>query len=222
MRLARPAVVIGLERVAELRGISPGSGSLRIGAMTRQCELENEAAAPALVRAAIPLIGHFQIRSRGTVGGSLAHMDPAAEWPALALALGAIVVVASRRGRREIPADELATGPLMTSLEPDELLVEVALNTQEAPGKIREVARRPGDFALVGAATQAGRIAVFGAGPTPQRLTTCERYLEAGGGHGSELIALAAAEIVARDDVHASAAYRRQVGARLVDQVASP
>jgi carbon-monoxide dehydrogenase medium subunit len=222
MRLARPAILIGLERIQELRGVSPGSGTVRIGAMTRQCELEDNPAAPALVRAAVPMIGHFQIRTRGTVGGSLAHMDPAAEWPALALAQAATVVVASRRGSREIPAQELAAGPLMTTLEPDELVIEVILATGEPPGQIREVARRPGDFALVGVATQAGRIAVFGAGPMPQRLPKCERHLEEGGGPGAELVALAAAEIVAWDDVHASAAYRRQVGARLVDQVVRP
>jgi carbon-monoxide dehydrogenase medium subunit len=222
MRLARPAVVIGLERVQELSGISLGSGTVRIGAMTRHYELEDNPAIPALIRAAVPMIGHFQIRTRGTVGGSLAHMDPAAEWPALALVQAATVVAASRRGRREIRAHELAAGPLMTTLEPDELLVEVILATTEPPGKIKEVARRPGDFALVGAAAQAGRIAVFGAGPVPQRLPNCERHLTEGGGPGPELVALAAAEIVARDDIHASAAYRRQVGARLVDQVARP
>jgi aerobic carbon-monoxide dehydrogenase medium subunit len=222
MRLARPRIVMGLERVRELRDITLGGGAVRIGAMIRQHELEHNPAVPALVRAAIPMIGHFQIRSRGTVGGSLAHMDPAAEWPALALAQAATVVVASRRGRREIPAHELAAGPLMTTLEPDELLVEVILATGEPPGKIKEVARRPGDFALVGAAAQGGRIAVFGAGPVPQRLPKCERHLAEGGGRGAELMALARAEIVARDDVHASAAYRRQAGARLVDVVVGP
>ena len=218
MRLAQPALLVDLQRVPELRGVNRRDGAVRIGAMTRQAELERWPELPALVGAALPHIGHFQIRSRGTVGGSLAHMDPAAEWPALALLLDAELELASSRGRRMLAAAEFALGPLITALEPDELLVAVTLRGADGRFGFEEVERRPGDFALVGAASQGGRIVAFATGARPQRLPGCEAYLAGGGWAGDELRALAEREIEATADIHASAAYRRRVGARLVER----
>jgi aerobic carbon-monoxide dehydrogenase medium subunit len=203
MRLARPALLVDLARVGELRGVEVRDGELRIAAMTTQGAL-----------------GHFQIRSRGTVGGSLAHMDPAAEWPALAVLLEAELEVASTRGRRTVPAADFMLGPLMSTLEADELLVAVRLSGACGEFGFEEVERRPGDFALVGAACHGGRLVVFATGGTPQRLRRCEAHLDAGG-RTAELGRLAEEEIEAIGDVHASAEYRRRVGAALVQRVAA-
>jgi aerobic carbon-monoxide dehydrogenase medium subunit len=221
MRLARPSLLVDLGRVAELRGVREDAGGLRIGAMTREAELERRPGLPGILAAALPHVGHFQIRSRGTVGGSLAQADPAAEWPALALLLGAEVEVASRRGARRVAARDLFLGPLTTALEPDELLVAVVLRDAEGPFGFLEVERRPGDFALVGAAGHRGRLVVFATGAVPQRLARCEAFLREGGRPGPELRALAEAEIEATGDIHAGAAYRRAVGARLAELAAA-
>lgn len=217
MRLARPALLVDLQRVPELRGVERAGDRLTIRAMTREAELERLPGLPGVVAAALPHVGHFQIRSRGTVGGSLAHMDPAAEWPALALLLDAELEAASVRGRRTIAARDFALGPLTTALEPDELLVSLTVRDADGPFGFLEVERRPGDFALVGAACHRGRVVVFATGGRPQRLASCEAHLRAGGGPGPELRALAEAEIEATGDLHAGAAYRRRVGARLAD-----
>jgi carbon-monoxide dehydrogenase medium subunit len=220
MRRVRPSHLVDLHRVAELREISVVDGRVRIGAMARQRDLEHDPRMPGLVRAAVPHIGHFQIRNRGTVGGSLAHMDPAAEWPAVALTLDAVMVVASVRGRRELAADDFMIGPHMTGLAADELLVEVIVPVGDEVFGFAEMTRRGvGDFALVGAACQASAVAVFGAGPRAQRLTAVEDLLNSGGGTRAEVSALAATEIQATDDLHTSARYRREVAARLVGAV---
>ncbi|MDQ6744384.1 MAG: FAD binding domain-containing protein [Candidatus Dormibacteraeota bacterium] len=219
MRLARPALLVDLARVGELRGVEVRDGELRIAAMTTQSAL-GRLPLPGIVAAALPHVGHFQIRSRGTVGGSLAHMDPAAEWPALAVLLEAELEVASTRGRRTVPAADFMLGPLMSTLEADELLVAVRLSGAGGEFGFEEVERRPGDFALVGAACHGGRLVVFATGGTPQRLRRCEAHLDAGG-RAAELGRLAEEEIEATGDVHASAEYRRRVGAALVQRVAA-
>jgi aerobic carbon-monoxide dehydrogenase medium subunit len=220
MRLVRPSHLVDLHRVAELRQISVADGRVRIGAMARQRDLEHDPRMPGLVSAAVPHIGHFQIRSRGTVGGSLCHMDPAAEWPAVALALDAVMVAASVRGRREIAADDFMIGPQLTGLAADELLVEVIVPLRDEGFGFAEVTRRGvGDFALVGAACQASAVVVFGIGLGAQRLTAVEDFLDSGGGAGAELSALAATEIQATDDLHTSSRYRREVAAMLVGAV---
>ena len=220
MRRVRPGHIVDLHRVAELRQVSVADGRVRIGAMARQRDLEYDPRMPGLVRAAVPHIGHFQIRNRGTVGGSLAHLDPAAEWPAVALALDVVMVAASVRGQREIAADDFMVGPQMTGLEPDELLVEVVVPVGDEGFGFAEVTRRGvGDFALVGAACQANAVAVFGAGPRAQRLTAVEDLLNSGGGAHAEVAALAATEIQATDDLHTSSHYRREVAAMLVGAV---
>jgi carbon-monoxide dehydrogenase medium subunit len=220
MRRVRPIHVVDLHRVAELRQVSVADGRVRIGAMARQRDLEHDPRMPGLVRAAVPHIGHFQIRNRGTVGGSVCHLDPAAEWPAVALALDAVMVVASVRGRREIAADDFMLGPQTTGLEPDELLVEVVVPVRDEGFGFAEVTRRGvGDFALVGAACQANAVVVFGAGPRAQGLTAVEDFLNSGGGTRAAVSALAATEIQATDDLHTSSRYRREVATRLVGAV---
>ena len=220
LRLAQPSVLVDLDRVTELRGARWEGGALRIGAMTTQQALAGLPGTPRLLQEAIAHVGHFQIRSRGTVGGSLAHADPAAEWPALAVACEAEVHVESAaRGRRRVPAGEFFLGPLLTALAPDELVVEVVIPEPGIPGALAEVARRAGDFALCGAVAHGGRVVCFGAGSRPQRLRSLERLVADGGPTTAELLAAAEAEIEAGGDLHASAAYRRRVGAHLVLEV---
>jgi carbon-monoxide dehydrogenase medium subunit len=217
MRLVRPSHIVDLQRIAELQQISAADGRAKIGAMARQRDIEHDPRMPGLIRRAVPHIGHFQIRNRGTVGGSLSHMDPAAEWPAVALALDAVMVVASVHGRREIAADDFMIGPQMTALEPDELLIEVVVPLTDEGFGFAEVTRRGlGDFALVGAVCQGNSVVVFGTGPRAQRLRGAEDYLKSGGRTRAEVSALAATEIQSTDDIHTSSQYRREVAATLV------
>lgn len=157
LRLARFAHLVDLGRVSELTGIERSNGTVVIGAMTRQAQLERHpvvgADVPLLARAT-PLIGHFQIRNRGTVGGSLAHADPASEYPAVAVALDAEMRIAGSGGRRGVAARDFFVSTWMTCLEPDELLVATAFPvwSGRCGFAVEEVARRHGDFALAGAA----------------------------------------------------------------------
>ena len=161
LRLARPAVLIDINGIDELSGVSAADGWTVIGAMTREYMAEESeliAATVPLLAAALPFIGHEAIRSRGTIGGSLAHSDPAGELPAVARALDAELVVRSRSGERVIPAAEWFEGYFQTSRRPDELLVQVRFPTAR-PGtgiSFQEVARRHGDFAIVGLAVSLG------------------------------------------------------------------
>src|SRR5690242_9278353 len=158
LRLARPAVLIDINGIGELSGVSAVDGSVAIRAMTREYVAEESktiAESVPLLAAALPLIGHEAIRSRGTIGGSLAHADPAAELPAVAQALDAEFVVRGPSGERVIPAADWFEGFLTTSRRPDELLMEVRFPAAK-PGtgsSFQEVARRHGDFAMVGLAT---------------------------------------------------------------------
>ena len=144
LRLARPAVVVDINRVEGLSGIASDDGGMTIGAMTRQRQIERSADLGEqfpVIAAAIPQIAHFQIRNRGTIGGSLAHSDPAAEIPALCLALDAEITAASGSGERAIAASDLVIGPLTTSLEPEELLTQVRLPALDGDGEWRWVSR---------------------------------------------------------------------------------
>ena len=181
MRLARPALLLDLNRIPELRGIERRNGTLRIGAMTRQhaVEVDEQAAAVPLLVDAIRHIAHLPIRTRGTVGGSIAHADPAAELPATVAVLGAQMVLRSRRSSRVVPAEEFFVGPLMTSREPDEILeaIEIPVPAPRTGWAFREVARTHGAFALVGVAStvtlardgsvSAIRVGVLGVGGLP-------------------------------------------------------
>jgi CO/xanthine dehydrogenase FAD-binding subunit len=176
-RLARPARLVDLERVAGLAYIEAGE-TLRIGAMTRHAALERSPVVaerwPLLVQA-VKHVGHPQIRSRGTVGGSVAHADPKAELPVALTALDARFHVRSAHGARTLTAAELFAGPLMTTLEPGELLVEIEVPSLPAGARTAfvEHARTHGDFAIAGAAVVMApgheSVALLGAGPTPVR-----------------------------------------------------
>jgi carbon-monoxide dehydrogenase medium subunit len=233
LRLARPAVLIDINGIDELSGVSAADGWVAIGAMMRDYVAEESgtvADAVPLLAAALPLIGHEAIRSRGTVGGSLAHADPAAELPAVARALDAEFVVCGQSGERVVPAAEWFEGYLTTSRRPDELLVEVRF---PAAGRgmgvsFQEVGRRHGDFAIVGLAaslTLSGgaisdaRLAFAGISDVPVRATGAEDLL-VGEGPSAELFAEAArratGDIDPPADLHGSSEYRRKVAAALV------
>jgi CO/xanthine dehydrogenase FAD-binding subunit len=231
MRLARPRVLLDINRLTELAYISPGpDGALTIGALTRQRAVERASVVqthlPPLA-AVMPSLGHFQIRNRGTIGGSLVHADPAAELPALCLALEAELILRSAERQRTVKAADFFVTYLTTAIEPDELLVDIrfpAWNPQWRWG-FQEVCRRQGDFALVGAVTllqmdvdaicQAARLVMFGVGSTPLRLPRAEEILS-----GQRLdrrlldqvANVVAAELQPDGDMHASAEYRQEVG----------
>jgi carbon-monoxide dehydrogenase medium subunit len=230
-RLARPAVVVDINRIPDLDGIREIDGALVMGALARQRGVERWAGTRSpLLAAALRYVGHDAIRTRGTVAGSLAHADPAAELPALLLCLDGHVQARSGRGARPIAARDLFVAALTTSLRPDEVITEVRLPMLR-PGEgwgFEEVARRHGDFALAGAvATVAvdggrvsqARIAVFACGPTPVRAHDAERVL-AGSAPTAEAVdtaaRVAAEALDPEGDLHASAAYRKRVARTLV------
>jgi len=257
LRLAVFDHLIDIRNVSGLRGVercnkngqaSAGHGeSVWIGAGTTQAAIGRSdlvATAVPLLALATPLIGHFQIRNRGTIGGSLAHADAAAEYPAVALALGAVLEALSPRGRRGIPAAEFFTGIWSTALAPDELLTGATFPVWGGAGggcgfAIEEFARRPGDFAIAGAAVAVELsgldggggsrirrcgIGLIGLGPTPLRASTAEASAAgvAAGDAGSaarakEIGATAMAELDSvPSDLHGSAKYRKRVGAAMV------
>ncbi len=202
-RLARPARLVDLERVAGLDHLRVDGDVLRIGAMARQAAVERSqlvAERWPLLRQALRLVGHPPIRARGTVGGSVAHADPKAELPVALAALGARFHVRSAAGARTLGADALFLGPLMTALEPDELLVEIEVPAPPAGARTAfvEHARTHGDFAVAGAAVvrapAAAAIALLGAEPVPVRAPEAEAAL-AGGATAAEAAELAAAGV---------------------------
>jgi aerobic carbon-monoxide dehydrogenase medium subunit len=235
MRLAVFDHLIDIRRIEALRGIEERGDSVWIGAGTTEAEIgrsELVARRVPLLSRATPLIGHFQIRNRGTLGGSLAHADASAEYPAVALALDATVEALSPRGQRTIPAAEFFTGIWTTALEPDELLTGVSFPS--ATGKqgfaIEEFARRSGDFAVAGAAVavrldpggRVGRsgIGLFGLGPTALRAASAEASalgISASDIDPAELGRAAVADLASvPSDLHGTADYRKKVGAALV------
>ncbi|HVV31329.1 MAG TPA: xanthine dehydrogenase family protein subunit M [Mycobacteriales bacterium] len=233
MRLARPEVIVDVNRVADLDRVHREDGTLLVGATTRHVTLERDpdiaAAVPLLARTA-PHIGHFQIRNRGTLGGSLAHADSAAEWPAVALALDAEIEVASTSGSRRIPAAEFFVSTFMTALGAEDLLVGVRFPVWGAGSgfAVEELARRSGDFAIAGVVAAVQRngdrieraaVALLGMGPVPIRLHPLEQELVGSPTASTDLDAVArdaVAGLDPPDDVHASGGYRRRVAAVLV------
>lgn len=228
MRLASPRWIIDLNRVPELAYIEERDSGVAIGAMTRQRAVEKSALVAQrvpLLAAAIPWVGHFQIRNRGTIGGSLAHADPAAELPAVAACLDARLIVRGPRGTRTLTADRLYTTYLTTTLEPTEMLVETwwpAASPHTGYAWL-EFARRHGDYALVGIAAAVtlrgagvgeARIALTGVGGRPVRAREAERQLV--GQTLTDPVLAAAAEAVRQAidperDIHATADYRRHL-----------
>ena len=232
-RLARPAVLIDLNRIAALGHIAVRDGALRIGAMARQAAVEtdsNVARGWPLLTEVIGHIAHPQIRNRGTIGGSLAHNDPAAELPAVMLALDAQMTAQGPEGARTIQADDFFAGTMETALAPDELLTEIRVPPlPEGSGwAFREAARRQGDFALIAVAVllrpsvgDSGidtRVVVTGTGDGPARMREAEAVLAERGtdGDACEAAGNAAAEASEpADDPHAPAWYRQRLVAAL-------
>jgi carbon-monoxide dehydrogenase medium subunit len=229
MRLAYPDLLVDLRRIAGLDTISESDGRLVIGAMVRQLYAETSDAVAArcpLVVEALRHVAHPQIRARGTVGGSIAHADPAAELPAVAVALDASVRVRGPGGERLVPAGELYTGTFTTSLGDGEIVcaVEFPVAGDGTGAACVEVARRQGDYALCGAVAQVStadgsvadaRIALFGVADRPVRATAAEAELRETPVAEAPGVAAAnvAGEISFRDDPHVPAGYRRQVAA---------
>jgi carbon-monoxide dehydrogenase medium subunit len=232
LRMSQPFILVDINRIAALSGIARAEGGTRIGATTRQSQVIADATLAAslpLVVTATRHVGHHQIRNRGTVGGSIALGEPAAELPAVAVALGAEIEARSTRGSRRIQADALYLGPYATALEPDELLTSVLFPDWPAGTRsvFREIAPRPGDFALVGLCgalhvadgciARAG-LAWFGMGPTPMKARRVETALLGQPIDKLDLAGLselAVADTAPFDDHHATAEYRRTVGRRV-------
>ena len=224
LRLARPTALVDLNGVDELQHISV-NGSVRIGAMTRHRHVERSteigASAP-LLTAAVPYIGHPAIRTRGTIGGSLAHADPAAELPAVAVALDATFTAHSRRGSRTIPANEFFDGYFTTTLAPDEVLTEITFPAARPGTKVsvQEMARRHGDFAMVAVVGQRDpdgdtRLALVNVADKPYRATEAEAAAQAGA-DPEEVADLATRNLEPASDLHASSEYRVHVARVLV------
>lgn len=227
-RLSRPAALVDLNRIPNLSYIEQENGQLRIGAMTRQRSIEFS----DLVRDHLPLlyeattlVGHLPIRTRGTIGGSVAHADPAAEYPAVVTALDADLVVRGPGGERVLKPEDFFLTYLTTTLAPDDMLVELRLPAAPTTSgwAFEEFSRRHGDFAIVGIAAlldvdgeacQFARLAAAGVSPTPVRLSQAEEILLQGGltEASMEAAAARAAELVEPEsDIHASTGYRRHL-----------
>jgi carbon-monoxide dehydrogenase medium subunit len=239
MRLLRPTTLVDINGLPGLNTVDAApDGGLRIGALVRQTDLITS----PIVRARAPLlaaatrhVGHRAIRNRGTIGGSLAHADPAAELPAAVLALDATLIVSGSGRRRRVAAHDFFTGPLTTVLEPREILIEIHIAAPVAAAwGFAEVARRAGDFAIAGVAAvlrpapgdpsrcATAHVVAFGCGDTPVRLAGAEAALA--GARIDAAMARAAGESAAPncaplDDLHASADYRRHLVAVLTEQV---
>lgn len=237
MRMARPSALIDLNEIPSLSYVQGWDGGLRIGAMTRDALLERDPLAserfPLLVEAA-RCVGHPAIRNRSTIGGSIAHADPAAELPALMLALDAEFELKSAKGSRTIPARDFFQGYFQTSVEPGEILTEVRVPglRSRSGGAFMEIARRDGDYALAGVAAVVSldedgtiaeaRLGLCSVGPQPIRPKAAEDLLR-GQQPTSDAWKAASAAVVAAlteppSDVHGSADYRRHLASVLTER----
>jgi len=231
-RVAAPKVLVDINRIGSLAGIKVSKSFVRIGALTRHVELERSAEIARhlpLIAAAMPHIAHPAIRNRGTFGGSCALADPAAELPACALALGATFVVAGKKGERRIAAEDFFKGLYATALKPGELLVAAEFPPAR-PGyasAFGELARRHGDYAMVGVAAHGSRkggkfsdmrVAFFGVGDRPQRASGFEKALDAQSAVDGALARLDT-DLAPRADLHASAAMKLHLAKVLAARV---
>jgi aerobic carbon-monoxide dehydrogenase medium subunit len=232
MRLSAPKLLIDLNSVKNLAGITVTNGIVQIGALTRHVEAECSADiarhAP-LIALAIPHIGHAAIRNRGTLGGSIAFADPAAELPACLLALGGEVEIAGDKGRRTVKADDFFKGLFDTALGPKDVLIaiRVAAATKDSRVGFAEFSRRQGDYAMVGLAAHAKangkdlgevRLAYFGVGNTPHRAKNAEAALA--GGDIDAAVKMLAADLNPSDDVQATGATKKHLAGVLLRRVA--
>jgi carbon-monoxide dehydrogenase medium subunit len=234
-RVAQPTLLVDLRKLSDLRGIKIGPDGVRLGALVRWRDILDDKrldTAHPLLKAAISHVAHYQIRNRGTVGGSIAHNDPAAEMPGICQTCDAVISVMGKGGARAIKAVDFFQGALTTALEPDEIVTEIHLPVWPATRRydFQEFARRRGDFAMSGVAlfydTDGGKavnahIGVIGVGDHARRLSQAEAALN--GKAVDEALAVkvgeaASAEVEPQDDIHASAAYRRSLTGTLVER----
>ena len=232
-RLARPSALVDITRVEHLNYIRASGSELHVGGLTthRSIELASAAQIPAgfavLPRSA-HLVGHYPIRVRGTMGGSIAHADPAAEWCLLAIVMDARIVIDGGSGPREVPATSFFRGFLTTALRPDEIVTEVLFPTPTRHAVLKEFARRRGDFAIVAAATAlqivdgkctAVGIGLGGVDSKPIRVAAAEQVLVGEAPTPAafrEVADVAACEVEPSGDIHGTAAYRKHLTAVLV------
>jgi len=235
-RLAAPALLVDLRKLPELRKIEISGNGVVLGSMVRWCDILADArlhAAQPLLTAAVGHVAHYQIRNRGTIGGSIAHADPAAEMPGIVLTCEAEIATVGTAGPRVIKAADFFLGPLMTVLEPDEIIVDIRFPAWPAQRRwgFQEFARRRGDFAMAAAAVfydvdGAGKahnahIGAIGVGDRPVRLTAAEAEV-----NGkvvdvtvSEHTGVAASAAVdPQGDIHASGAYRKSLIGTMVER----
>ena len=232
MRLSEPQLLVDINRVPGLDGIARRNGFLEIGALTRHAQAERSAELAAqapLIAKALPHIGHPAIRNRGTVGGSIAFADPAAELPACLGALGGEIVIAGPAGERIVKADDFCKGLFETALTPGEMVTAIRVPAATADMRIgfAEFARRHGDYAIAGLAATARangkaladvRLAFFGVGVTPVRARGAEAALA--GGDVEAAVAALAKDLNPPDDVQASGAVKRHLAGVLTQRVA--
>lgn len=216
LRMARPAVLVDVNRVPGLSSIRRVDDTIEVGATVRHSRLVEQTEHPLLAEAA-RWVGHTAIRSRGTTGGSIAHADPSAELPVVAVATGASVTVTGPHGSRDIDAEGLFVSAMMTSLDEDEMLTAVRF-PRPARWGFAEFARRHGDFALVTAVVTEvrgrPRITFGGVASVPQRATAAEQAL-ADGQPATEVARIAAEEIEPTADLHGSVEFRRGIAAEM-------
>jgi carbon-monoxide dehydrogenase medium subunit len=235
-RVVAPSLLVDLRKLSELKEIRISADGVRLGAMVRWRDIEDDArlaTAHPLLKAAIEHVAHYQIRNRGTVGGSIAHADPAAEMPGIAVTCDAEIAVIGSKGSRTIKADDFFVGALTTALDHDEIITEIRLPAWPARRRwgFQEFSRRRGDFAMAAAAVfydqdAAGKAAnahvgIIGLGDRPRRVPEVEAALN--GQAIDEAMMERAAEITsvtveAQEDIHASAAYRRSLAGTMVER----
>jgi len=235
-RVAQPSLLVDLRKIADLKGIRISQDGTRLGALTRWRDIQDDKAlakAQPLLAAAIAHVAHYQIRNRGTVGGSIAHADPAAEMPGIAMTCDAEIAVVGKSGAHVIQAADFFQGALTTALTTDEIIVEIRLPAWPAGRRwgFQEFARRRGDFAMAAAAVfydqdergkaRNAHVGVIGVGDRPLRLTAVEDLLN-GESIDEATIAKAdaatSAAVEPQDDIHASAAYRRSLVGTMVER----
>jgi len=234
-RVAAPALLVDLRKLEELRRITIADDGVTLGAMVRWRDILDDArlrtAHPLLV-AAVEHVAHYQIRNRGTVGGSIAHADPAAEMPGIAVTCEAAIVAVGAAGERTIPAGDFFQGPLITALKPDEIITRIKLPAWPKGRRFgfQEFARRRGDFALAAAAVffdpdsskvRNAHVGAIGVADRPLRLSAVEKVLD---GNALDEAAINRAEQAAsaavdpHDDIHASGAYRKALVGVMVER----
>ncbi len=234
-RVASPTLLVDLRKVGELRQIKITNAGVALGAMVRWREILDDArlrTAHPLLRAAVEHVAHYQIRNRGTVGGSMAHADPAAEMPGIAVACEAKITAVGKAGARVIDAADFFQGPLMTALQGDEIITEILLPLWPAKRRFgfQEFARRRGDFAMAAAAVfydddggkaRNAHVGAIGVADTPLRLTAAEDAINGNAideGLIAKAEAAASASVDPADDIHASGAYRKALIGVMVER----